>query len=61
MKNFKFDVDYVRDQFPRSAVPVNGNPAAFLTAPAAAKSRAGWLQPSRIISFITMQTPAVSF
>ena len=30
MKNFKFDVDYVRDQFPALSRSVNGNPAAFI-------------------------------
>ena len=33
MKNFKFDVDYVRDQFPALSRSVNGNPAAFFDGP----------------------------
>ena len=33
MKNFKFDVDYVRDQFPAMSRTVNGYPAAYLDGP----------------------------
>ncbi|NLY82395.1 MAG: cysteine desulfurase-like protein [Clostridiales bacterium] len=33
MKDFKFDVDYVRDQFPAMARTVNGYPAAYLDGP----------------------------
>lgn len=33
MKNFKFDVDYVRCQFPSLCRSVNGNPAAFFDGP----------------------------
>ncbi len=33
MKNFKFHVDYVREQFPCLSKTVNGNPAAFLDGP----------------------------
>lgn len=33
MKNFKFDVDYVRDQFPALSRSINGNPAAFFDGP----------------------------
>ena len=33
MKNFKFDVDYVREQFPCLCKTVNGLPAAFLDGP----------------------------
>jgi len=33
MKNFNFDVDYVRDQFPALSRTVNGNPAAFFDGP----------------------------
>lgn len=33
MKNFKFDVDYVRKQFPCLGRSVNGNPAAFFDGP----------------------------
>lgn len=33
MKNFKFDIDYVREQFPCLCKTVNGLPAAFLDGP----------------------------
>lgn len=33
MKDFKFDIDYVREQFPALAKTVNGFPAAFLDGP----------------------------
>lgn len=33
MKNFNFDVDYVRQQFPALSKSVNGNPAAFFDGP----------------------------
>ena len=33
MKNFQFDVDYVRAQFPALSRSVNGNPAAFFDGP----------------------------
>ncbi len=33
MKEFKFDIDYVRQQFPALATTVNGMPAAFLDGP----------------------------
>ncbi|HKK96142.1 MAG TPA: cysteine desulfurase-like protein [Anaerovoracaceae bacterium] len=33
MKNFKFDVDYVRDQFPAMSRTTNGYPAAYLDGP----------------------------
>ena len=33
MKNFKFNLDYVREQFPALSKTVNGNPAAFLDGP----------------------------
>lgn len=33
MKNFKFDVDYVRNQFPALSRSINGNPAAFFDGP----------------------------
>lgn len=33
MNNFKFDVDYVRDQFPAMSRTVNGYPAAYLDGP----------------------------
>ncbi len=33
MKEFKFDIDYVRQQFPALATTVNGYPAAFLDGP----------------------------
>lgn len=33
MKNFKFDIDYVRKQFPALSMSVDGNPAAFLDGP----------------------------
>ncbi len=31
--NFKFDVDYIREQFPALSITVNGLPAAFLDGP----------------------------
>lgn len=33
MKNFKFDIDYVRKQFPALSMSVDGNSAAFLDGP----------------------------
>ncbi len=33
MKEFKFNIDYVREQFPALSKTVNGNPAAFLDGP----------------------------
>jgi len=33
MQNFKFDIDYVREQFPAMSKTVNGYPAAFLDGP----------------------------
>ncbi len=33
MKQFKFDIDYVREQFPALSKTVNGHPAAFLDGP----------------------------
>ena len=33
MKDFKFHLDYVREQFPALATTVNGHPAAFLDGP----------------------------
>ncbi|MBR0598033.1 cysteine desulfurase-like protein [Sinanaerobacter chloroacetimidivorans] len=33
MKNFKFHIDYVREQFPCLSKTVNGHPAAFLDGP----------------------------
>lgn len=33
MSNFKFDVDYIREQFPALSKTVNGIPAAFLDGP----------------------------
>jgi len=33
MKDFKFDVDYVREQFPALCKTVNGNPAVFSDGP----------------------------
>ena len=33
MKDFKFNIDYVREQFPCLSKTVNGNAAAFLDGP----------------------------
>lgn len=46
MKNFKFDIDYVREQFPAMAKTVNGFSAAFLDGPG------GTQVPKRVLSGI---------